>query len=426
VSKGIYRTTRINSANEQELRELLGEHVYIGTDIAKKLQYARFAKADELGVYRTFRWEHPKETPAFFGLCERLRALGMKLEVVMEPTGTYGDPIRVGLAQRGIPVFRVNGKQVHDMAEVIDRVPSSHDPKSGALLVQLHALGASKPWGEDDDAQRRLAARVRILDRVETLYRQRLNQLEAVIARHWPELTTVLSLDRATTLALLCEYGDPAHVAQSAAQARMLMRRTGGSFLDAEKIEEVLRTAGTTCGVGMVPEERLEVRLLAKDALELREKRQKAAAEIEEATVGTVAETMHVFAGKLTAAVFVAAGVNPVRFDSPKALVKGFGLNLKEHSSGTKKGTRRISKRGDGLARRWLYWMALRRIDADPVVGAWFRAKAARDGGQKMKAVVAVMRKLCSALWHVGRGQTFDARKLFDVRRLGLEDAMAS
>jgi hypothetical protein len=37
------------------------------------------------------------------------------------------------------------------------------------------------------------------------------------------------------------------------------------------------------------------------------------------------------------------------------------------------------------------------------------------------------MRKLARALWHVGRGATFDPRKLFDTRRLGMSaDAIAS
>ena len=48
--------------------------------------------------------------------------------------------------------------------------------------------------------------------------------------------------------------------------------------------------------------------------------------------------------------------------------------------------------------------------------------KVKRDGGRaKVRAVVAVMRKLVMALWHVARGAEFDARKLFDVRRLEVE-----
>ena len=50
---------------------------------------------------------------------------------------------------------------------------------------------------------------------------------------------------------------------------------------------------------------------------------------------------------------------------------------------------------------------------------AWYEAKVQRDGGKlKMKAVIAVMRKLARALWWVGRGEAFDAHKLFDSRRL--------
>jgi hypothetical protein len=37
-----------------------------------------------------------------------------------------------------------------------------------------------------------------------------------------------------------------------------------------------------------------------------------------------------------------------------------------------------------------------------------------------MKAIIAIMRKLVTALWHVARGKTFDTRKLFNVERLGL------
>jgi len=56
---------------------------------------------------------------------------------------------------------------------------------------------------------------------------------------------------------------------------------------------------------------------------------------------------------------------------------------------------------------------------------AWYRARESHKAKQSLKAVVALMRKLARALWHVGRGATFDPRKLFDARRLGLSaDAM--
>ncbi|MCP3859487.1 MAG: hypothetical protein GY704_07530, partial [Phycisphaeraceae bacterium] len=50
----------------------------------------------------------------------------------------------------------------------------------------------------------------------------------------------------------------------------------------------------------------------------------------------------------------------------------------------------------------------------DAVVAAWYARKVARDGGQaKTKAVIAIMRKLARALWHVSQGHPFDATKLY-------------
>ena len=46
-----------------------------------------------------------------------------------------------------------------------------------------------------------------------------------------------------------------------------------------------------------------------------------------------------------------------------------------------------------------------------------------KDGKAKIKAVVAVMRKLSMALWHVAHGATFDSARLFDTRRLELGEA---
>ena len=100
---------------------------------------------------------------------------------------------------------------------------------------------------------------------------------------------------------------------------------------------------------------------------------------------------------------------------------KALGLNLKEKSSGKHQGALHITKRGPGVARLFLYLAALRLVQRDPIVKAWYAKKVARQGGiAKNRAVVAVMRKLAKALWHVAGGATFDSRKLFDVSRLRL------
>lgn len=124
--------------------------------------------------------------------------------------------------------------------------------------------------------------------------------------------------------------------------------------------------------------------------------------------------------GKVTAAVIYLAVGGMHDHSGAASVIKALGLNLKERSSGNHTGQLRITKRGSGSARKYLYMAALRLIMSDKIIAAWYHKKTSRDGGTKMKAIVAIMRKLAAALWHVSQGVAFDASKLFDTRRLAV------
>jgi transposase len=197
------------------------------------------------------------------------------------------------------------------------------------------------------------------------------------------------------------------------------LRRSSRGALADEKIEAVLRSARATIGMAMEPAERELVGRVAKRLLELRRERSESAKEVQvavkqEPAVKPIGECV----GLATAAVFH-ANVGDLRsYGSVRAAQKGFGINLTERSSGKDVGQLKITKRGSSRARRWLYLAVLRWIKADPIAKAWYSRKVARDGGTKMKALVALMRKLVAGLYHVARGERFDSSKLFDVRRL--------
>jgi hypothetical protein len=89
------------------------------------------------------------------------------------------------------------------------------------------------------------------------------------------------------------------------------------------------------------------------------------------------------------------------------------GLNLVERSSGDYKGRMRISKRGSARTRQWLFFAALRLIQKCGV-RPWYEAKKARNEADARRVLVAVMRKLAVALYHVGvRKEEFQPRRLF-------------
>ncbi len=421
-NKRPYRAVRITKCNASKVQEdARQQRIVFGIDVAKKGMFAAVLDEGE-AVLRTVKWNHPEETGELLGFLSELRAVATSVEIAMEPSGVYGDALRCTLLDAGFDVYRVSPKKTHDMAEIHDGVPSSHDGKSAAIVAGLHFRGASDPWPMDSVRLRRLAAAFRMLEVLVKEFGRHRNRLEGYTARHWPEATYELELGSATLLTLLAEYGGPAAVAAGPDGARVMMLRVGGSKLDPAKVDRLIASAARTVGVPQVDEERELVQFVAREALRLRAEKRKAQRRLEALVVqeGST-EQMAPVVGKTTAAV-VAVGIgDPRQFESPRAMVKAAGLNLRERSSGQKKSGLHITKRGSGVARMYLWMAALRMIKSDPVVRAWYIKKVKRDGGRsKAKAVVAVMRKLVLALWHVGRGAEFDSSLLFDTRRLNV------
>ena len=423
TKKRKYKSIPVNDDRVAAVIEgVRGRRVAVGIDIAKTKQFAAFM-TDDGEVQATIRWNHPVESPAFLELLSGCREQGASVEVAMEPSSTYGDALRIAIFDAGFAVHRVNPKRSHDAAEVFDGVPSLHDAKSASIIAKLHLESLSERWPPRTEHERDLAAALAVLKIHEKQYRENRNRLEALLARHWPELPRELDLGSATLLALLVEFGSAREATRRRAEAAECMRRVGGRFLTPERVKKVLDEATTSFGVDPSEGERAAIQAIAGEAERNRLAANRAKRRVEQLTEHEgAAHEMRQVVGKTTAAVLVAAVGDPLHYHCARAYQKALGLNLKEHSSGeAKKGGLHITKRGSGLARLYLYMAALRMLQREPIITAWYAKKILRKGYHaKMKGVIAVMRKLSLALWHVGRGATFDASKLFDVSRLSL------
>jgi transposase len=71
---------------------------------------------------------------------------GRVLRVALEPSGTYGDPLRQACHDAGLSVWRVSPKAAHDYAEIFDGTPSQHDGKDAGVVAELAALGKATAW----------------------------------------------------------------------------------------------------------------------------------------------------------------------------------------------------------------------------------------------------------------------------------------
>jgi len=102
-----------------ELRQ--SERIVVAADVAKVDFKAAIIQGDRLA--RIVGWKAPLQTVRFVELVKELKDIA-PVELVMESTGTYGDPLREQMARLEVPVFRVSTKHTHDAAELLDRVPS--------------------------------------------------------------------------------------------------------------------------------------------------------------------------------------------------------------------------------------------------------------------------------------------------------------
>lgn len=415
--KRTYRSVDVEKVEASRFLERLGgKTCVVAVDVAKHDFYAAIA-TPEGEVLQHFRFRHPEQTHTFLELLEELQR-GGSVVVVLEPTGTYGDALRHQAHLRGIPVYRVNPKRSHDAAEVFDGVPSSHDAKACALLARLHAQGVSQLWPIESESRRLARALVSQHELFADTLQRHIGRLEALLARHWPELEGHLDPKRSSTLALLEAYPSPADVTANADKAEELLRKVSRGQIRPQKRSAVIESARRSYGMPMTAEERTTMRMLVREMQRLREDQKRVEREIRECVQqDQAASRLAPMVGEVTAMVLISELGDPASYASPSAYQKAIGLNLKERSSGKYKGRLRVSKRGSPKARKYWHLATLRMLQSEPIARAWCDKRAE---GSKLRAIVATTRKLVLGAWHVAKGSPFDASKLFDTRKLNL------
>jgi transposase len=414
MKREAYRAVDVKQVFVESLvADKAGVGAVVGLDVAKNDFLATVRWSDD-SFERPWRAKNPEEVPDVIHRLQRL-AEGRPLVIAMESTGTYGDALRQALTDAKLTVHRVSGKAVHDYAEIFDGVPSQHDGKDAAMVAELAAMGKSSLWPyksptEFDQELRYWVERMDIQQRIEMLW---LGRLEALLARHWPEATRYLELNSETLLQILAEYGGPTALVADADAAKRL-KGWGGFFLKSDKIERFLHVSASSVGVRQTAVDRRRMEECAQAALSAKHEVQEASRTLEKlAENHAIIARQAAVVGWSTACVLWVHLGNPANYHCAEAYRKAMGLNLKERSSGRYQGQLKITKRGPGAVRRWLYFAAMRLV-MKPGVVEWYGVKKGQRPKGGKRALIAVMRKLALGLHAIGVGEeAFDARRLF-------------
>ena len=424
--KNPYSLIGVNDISIEMLaRDRLGQKAAVGVDVGKNELVVCVVWPDR-SFERPWRVKSPGELGVLVAKLVELNRQ-CELTVAMESSGTYGDCFRQAAEDAGLVVHRVSAKAVKDDSEGFDGVPSNHDGKDAAIIGTLCMHGRSAPWrwkdigadGSDDDAAIRYW--VRRLDTAQRIRQVWCGKLEGMLARHWPEAGRVVEQSSATMTAALQYWGDPRGMADDPAAAQQLSK-FGGHYLSPEKIERLIASARSTVGVRMNAWAVAEMKDIARAINRRRKTIQRCRRELKKLTKEhKPIQSQSAAVGLVTACVLWMCLGDPANYHSAGAYRKAMGLNLTERSSGMHKGKLKISKRGQRLGRKWLYFSALRYM-REPSVKRWAAAKKQRDGGRGGKAITGIMRRLAAAAWHAGQGEVFDPKRLFPGAKRAVAD----
>jgi len=430
TAKRMYRRTSVKKISLESLKEVAlskgGAGTCVGLDIGKREIVAVVRWSD--GAFECpWSIKNPSEIPELIGLLQMLGETCDSLTIGLESTGTYGEAVRAAMTAAFLEVHRVSGKASSDYKEIFDGVPSQHDGKDAAIIAELTCFGKGTPWpfellSETDQEVRHQVQRMDVFHGHATQWTGR---LEGVLSKHWPELTRLLSLNSATLVKIMIHYGSPARLAADPA-ARENLRQWGRTVLKIEKIDQVIESARTTQGTPIGSGERAWLQEIATELqqsiLEVNACRKRLAAIAQsDDSMSDLVDAV----GAVTLCVIWSLVGDPRNYDSSGAFLKALGLNLKELSSGMHQGQLSITKRGPSLARKYLYFWALR-SSQKPELRRWysdFQQVGRGSGGshehRKMKGVVALMRKLSRSLWYAHtHDEAFDYGKVFPGRPL--------
>jgi transposase len=109
--------------------------------------------------------------------------------------------------------------------------------------------------------------------------------------------------------------------------------------------------------------------------------------------------------GVVTTAGLIGEVANFKKFDTISEIMKLAGLDLYEISSGKHRGQRRISKRGRPLMRKLLFFAAINAVKTNGIMHETYQRMLDR-GMLKMKALVAISRKLLGLIFAIVRDDT--------------------
>jgi len=429
---------KLKQKQNQRITRITEHTLIVGADIAKKTHVARaidsrgveFGKAcqfhnDREGLTKLVTWM--KE------LCHTHNKRDILFGI--EPTGHYWFPLANFLKEQGILTVVVNPYHVNATKELEDNSQTKSDYKDAKVIAKLLRDGNySVP-----NLPTKRFAELRVLMNCREKVMSSLNQVKARVVgwldRYFPEYAVVFKKwDSKTSLLTLKHCPIPGEIVSLGARGVLAHWRTeikkGIGIKRAEQLCEVAAVSiGLTEGLSAA---RLELATLLEQFDLFVKQEETLMAEVMSilATIPGTAQMLSIPGiGALTVAGFLAEVGDLNNYDHGQQIIRLAGLNLKENSSGFRKGETGISKRGRSRLRALLFRAILPIVANNEEFKALHKHFTTRRENplKKKQSLIALCGKLIRVLYTLGTKQVeYNASDVLGpVRRVQLQQSAA-
>jgi transposase len=400
-------------SNKTKKVKKINEKMLIATvDIGKNVQYGYF-RAPNGNDVKPFAFYNCKKSFRTFWqkLCQFKNKQGLEQIVIgFESTGPYAEPFFHYLKKKPVKLVQVNPVHTKRVKELTGNSPNKTDKKDPRVIADViclgHALTLVVPQGPAAELRRLAQARERAIKSRTGM----INQLQHLIFVIFPEFLKVLSISSKSAKHLIKHYTSPEQIcALGLKSLSQQLKKVSRGKIGQKHAQQLYEAAKNSIGISEGQQSiifeikhligRIETENEFIDGLQKQMK----------LYLQQIPYSQNILSIKGLAEVTVAGLIGEVadfnKFDTISEVMKLAGLDLYEISSGRHRGQRRISKRGRPLMRKLLFFAAINAVKHKGILHGKYQLMLDR-GMLKMKALIAVSRKLLGLIFAIVRDNT--------------------
>ncbi|OKP83291.1 transposase, partial [Paenibacillus sp. P3E] len=328
----------------------------------------------------------------------------------IEPTGHYWFNLAEYLGQQGIPLVIVNPHHVHQSKELEDNSPTKNDYKDAKVIADLVRNGKYSEPKLPTSIYADLRILMNLREKIMVNFGQVQRRVQNWLDRFFPEYTQVFKdWEGKASRITLGEFPTPGEIIALGTEAivqrwKKDVKRAVGT----KRAQHLMDTARSSIGLTEgLPAARIEIQTLLEQYEMFARQLEEILAEVERllSQIPGTGEMLTVpGVAVVTLAGFLAEVGDLSGYEHGQQIIRLAGLNLKENSSGKKKGKSSITKRGRARLRALLFRAVMPMVAKNTEFKALHQyfTKRSQNPLKKKQSLVALCGKLIRVLHTLG------------------------